>query len=226
MLPLIAWLNSQACDSILVKFTGHYKSSNTEAITVRTWQQDMLNGYEAGREVAAQHKIPLFFVGYSLGGLLGIDMLFSLAGNTAISKQILLAPAVAVRDTASILKLLFWWDSLYLPSLTPPKYRANKSLSIHAYSTMFKILSNLKKPETRLTIPTLAVIDTMDELISTQKLIKFLDRYITGQNELVRLNSKMKDRQGGYHHLIISKETMGEKNWELFTEKTKTFLFT
>lgn len=226
MLSLIGWFNTHGCDCFLPRFSGHYENpSDTAGITVKVWQKEMINGYEAAKEAAGQHNIPLFFLGYSLGGLLGVDLVLSAGNDVAISKQVLLAPAIAVRNTASLLKLFFWWNSLYLPSFTPAKYRANKSLSINAYKTMFRIVSNITQAKARLIIPTLAVVDTMDELISTKKLVNFLDKFADGHYELLRLDSEMKNRQGGYHHLIINKETMGEANWKLFTEKMKAFLF-
>jgi esterase/lipase len=225
MLSLIAWFNEHDCDCILVRFSGHYEeSADTANITVDAWQQDMRNGYEFAKSVAGEHKIPLFLLGYSLGGLLGMNLvLFS--GETGISKQVLLAPAVAIRDTAGILKLLFWWKSLYLPSFTPEKFRANKRLSITAYKTMFSIVSKILNSKAITTTSTLVFIDSMDELISTKKLFRFLNRFIAGHYELVALDSDMKNRSGGYHHLIIDQETMGAANWKLFTARLKDFLF-
>ena len=90
---------------------------------------------------------------------------------------------------------------------------------------MFSIEAGISQSNRRTSIPTLAVIDNMDELISSKKLNIFLERFIGGNYELLSLDTAMKDREGGYHHLIINKETMGEVNWKLFTEKMKAFLF-
>lgn len=90
---------------------------------------------------------------------------------------------------------------------------------------MFSIVDGILQSNLRTIIPTLAVIDNMDELISTKKLNSFLDRFIGGHYELLNLDSEMKNRDGGYHHLIINKETMGEHNWKMFTDKMKAFLF-
>jgi esterase/lipase len=226
MRSLTDWFNSQGCDSILVKFSGHYEDPfNNSDMSAEAWRQDMVNGYEAATSLARQHNMPLFFLGYSLGALLGMDLVLSTGNDNAIVKQVLLAPAIAIRNTASILKLLFWWNSLSLPSFTPAKYRANKKLSIIAYKSMFSIEAGISHSNRQTSIPTLAVIDNMDELISTKKLDTFLDRFIGGHYELLSLDTEMKNREGGYHHLIINKETMGEVNWRLFTEKMKSFLF-
>jgi esterase/lipase len=226
MLSLVEWFNSQGCDAFLIKLAGHYENSiDSAAITVRDWQEDMMNGYNEVKRAAALHRLPLFFLGYSLGGLLGEDMILSVGDNIAIDKQVLLAPATAIRRRTYLLKLVFWWKKLYLPSLTPAKYKANKGLSVNAYKIMLGMVAAMSQSPRRIKIPTLAVIDTRDELISYKKLLHFLNRFISSHYELVQLDSGMNKRYGGYHHLIINQETMGEANWKMFTEKMTKFLF-
>jgi len=226
MLSLVDWFNNHGCDAYLVKLAGHYEDSIDSAhITGHDWQQDIMNGYTVAKQAAALHRIPLLFLGYSLGGLLGVDMILSAGNGIGIEKQILLAPATAIRSSAYLLKVFFFGKKLYLPSFTPAKYKANDKLSVNAYKIMFSIVRSVSQSTRRIKIPTLVVIDKKDELISYKKLRRFLHRFVNAHYELLQLDSDMSQRYGGYHHLIINQETMGVANWKMFTEKMTSFLF-
>jgi esterase/lipase len=228
MLALIEWLNLQGSDAYLVRLSGHYAdSANIHAVTSSMWETDMLKGYTIARKSSTDRSVPLFFLGYSLGALLGQAMISFSQGEVHFDKQVLFAPATAMRRRAYVIKLLFVLNGkLMLPSYTPIEYRANSRIPVNAYKILFKNRRNILKTNfNKLNIPTIIFIDPKDELVSYKKLAEFSGRYALTDYQVVKLDSDLRARGGKYHHLIINKPTMGENNWVMVTQKMAKFLF-
>lgn len=224
MLALLEWLNDKGSHAFLVKLSGHHEHSvSIMNVTRAIWEEDMLNGYEAAFAAAGKNAVPLYFLAYSLGALLGQSLLLMPGRNIGFDKQVLFAPATAIRKRNYLLKLLFGWGNLSLPSYAPDRYKANKRLPVRIYKIMFGMETELWKAGAgKLPVPTLVFLDPWDELISCKK----TGSYFGGRNsEIVRLDSHMRGRYGGYHHLIINESTMGKKNWQLVIDKMGAFLF-
>jgi len=220
MQALVEWLNDGGSHVFLVKLSGHHADSVPIMDVTRTiWETDMLNGYEAARRLAEEHAVPLYFLGYSLGALLGQSLLSMPGRDIRFDRQVLFAPATAIRKRNYLLKLLFGWDSLTLPSYAPERYKANKRLPMSIYKIMFGMEAELWKAG-RVSVPTLVFLDPRDELISYKKVRRFFGMGAV----IVPLSSRMRGRYGGYHHLIINASTMGETNWALVVEKMRSFL--
>jgi hypothetical protein len=228
MLPLIQWLNSQGSDVWLVSLTGHRESATDLAnLTSTVWQQEMLDGYEAAKNAAAEQNVPLYFLGYSLGALLGQTMLVLPMKSAPFDKQVLLAPAIAFRRRASLLRFFFFlgWPAS-LPSFTPAAYRVNRSLPLSAYRVLFGEEAKLQKAEGgKLNFPTLVLLDPKDELISFKRLLQLIGCFGLTKYRVVRLNDQLKGRKERYHHLILDEQTMGKENWALAMAEIRAFLF-
>src|SRR3954467_10980302 len=79
MLAITQWLNEQGSDVYLVKLSGHYEDSiHIKDITATLWEEEILHAYTIAKEASIKSGLPLFFVGYSLGALLGEALLLSL----------------------------------------------------------------------------------------------------------------------------------------------------
>src|SRR4051812_46766796 len=135
MLAITEWLTGQGSDVYLVKLSGHYEHSiNIKKITSTLWEEEMPNAYTIAKEASIQHAVPLFFVGYSLGALLGQALMLSLKEHKVFDKQILIAPAISVRNRSYVLKLFsLIHKKIPLPSFTPSPYRANNFLPFTAF---------------------------------------------------------------------------------------------
>jgi esterase/lipase len=220
MQALVEWLNDGGSHVFLVKLSGHHADSvGITEVTQEIWVADMLEGYGAARAAAGEQGVPLHFLGYSLGALLGQFLLAMPGHEIRFDKQVLFAPATAIRKRNYLLKLLFGWDSLTLPSYAPERYKANRRLPMRIYKIMFEMEAELWKMG-RVSVPTLVFLDPRDELISYKK----IRRYFGMGAVIVPLSSRMRGRYGGYHHLIINASTMGETNWALVVEKMRSFL--
>jgi len=229
MLAITQWLNEQGSDVYLVKLSGHHEDSiHIKHITSTLWEEEMLHAYSIAKEAVIKSGVPLFFVGYSLGALLGQALILSLKEDNIFDKQILIAPATAVRNRSYTLKVFSYIHKrIMLPSFTPSPYRANNFLPFTAFEVLFR--NERKLIEARyetLNIPTLIFIDPKDELISYKKLIDYTRRFELTNYEIVVLDSNLRVRQSLYHHLIVSEETMGKENWEMVTGRMTAFLFT
>ncbi len=154
--------------------------------------------------------------------------MLSLKEDNVFDKQILIAPATAVRNRSYALKLFsFIHKRIMLPSFTPSPYRANNLLPFTAFEVLFRNERKLIEAQYQtLNIPTLIFIDPKDELISYRKLVEYLRRFELTNHEIVVLDSNLRVRQSRYHHLIVSEETMGKENWEMVTGRMAGFLFT
>src|SRR5689334_16365563 len=121
MLAITQWLNEQGSDVYLVKLSGHYEDSiHIKHITSTLWEEEMLHAYAIAKKAAIESRVPLFFLGYSLGALLGQALMLSLKEDNIFDRQVLIAPATAVRNRSYALKLFSYiYKKIMLPSFTP-----------------------------------------------------------------------------------------------------------
>lgn len=228
MKPIVDWLNARGSDVYLVHLAGHSERAEPiDSVKSESWDNNMLRGYQQASETSRATNVPLYFLGYSLGGLLGQDLIqFS---DTAVhfDKQVLIAPANAIRSRSYLLKMLFALnEKTLLPSYTPEPYQANIRLPIKIYKIMFRKEKALVKSRyTKLNIPTLVLIDRKDELISYRKLKRYRKRFSLDNWDIIVLDSNMKTYNRQYHHLIIDETSMGTTNWNVATKELMAFLF-
>src|SRR3954467_13476217 len=78
MLAITQWLNEQGSDVYLVKLSGHHEHSvHIKDITSTQWEEEMTDVYSIAKDRSIKNGVPLFFVGYSLGALLGQAIMLS-----------------------------------------------------------------------------------------------------------------------------------------------------
>src|SRR5882762_72852 len=107
MNDLVSLLTSQGIEAYLLTLSGHGVGlAPITSITPGMWDSDMQRGYDAAHRAAQEASLPLYFVGYSFGALLG-QRLLSMNHHASFDKQVLLAPATAIRDRSRIIKFLF-----------------------------------------------------------------------------------------------------------------------
>lgn len=213
-------LESFSIPVISIGLTGHVKDADKlKTITRPAWENDVLSAYQEAKEKYEK----IYFVGYSLGAAIGLDIL---SEEVKFDKMVLLAPAIAPRALVKLLKYVApLWPSLPLFSLTPPSYRSNPYLPLKTYAVLFEIYQSLKKKKfAHANLPALVVMDPKDETMDLNK-IK-LTKYKCGLNrwEIFILNSEEAKKNIPFHHLIVDKKGMGMQNWEAFTSRLQDFL--
>lgn len=193
---------------------------NFEQVTPQKWLKDIGQGFKKAKDL---NKGDIHFVGFSLGGLLGV---YALAKDEVdFKKMILLAPAIKIRTKSYLLQIFSWWNELTFPSFSPKKYKANWGTPMSAYNSLFQIIEEVDQlPQNKVNIPTLVISDPEDNLTDPEQIKVWIK-----QNKLYNWKQiKVKQRpQNEYifnHHLIIDKYTAGLHTWDKISATIINFL--
>jgi len=227
MAALIRHLNAVEVSCYNVTLGGHdCKGSGPAAETARlrsfkrvshqTWKKeihtalvdaDLVNGKSSA-------GIPLVYLGFSLGGLLGVDLLVS-DPSIAFDKMVLLSPALVIRPINYAIQLLRFAPGLVIPSLSLPSYRCNAGTPVAAYNALFEGVRHFHHhlKTDRLNIPTLVFIDPKDEFVSFIGLKKFIAKAGLDQWSLHPVVKTNPDLQANMRHLIIDPDSVGQAAW-------------
>ncbi len=234
MKGIVAVLNSIKLEVLLLSLKGHGENfdktsgeneerarlNSFRRVTYGQWKSEIEGAYQQVIDKANELNCPRYFVGYSLGGLMGCNLMVSLK-NHGFDKMILFAPAIAThRIRVPFFKLLYLFPGLVVPSLSPSNYRANRGTPIAGYLSLLEALHNYKsKMNDTLNIPTVIFIDKNDELVSYRKLVSQIKNHHLKQwtvHKIVRHPGQLKYP---FHHLIIDESSAGKKDWSIIRSK-------
>lgn len=228
MAPLIRLLNRAGIDCLAVSLRGHGRNyppregvpagearlDAFRTVSYGLWSSEIDRAYREARARSDRKKTDLFLVGYSLGGLLGCDLLVS-DPVARFTKLVLLAPALNVQAQAHLLRALAPFPNLVIDSLSPSGYRSNAGTPMAAYTALFAALDHFQSlAGPALNVPALVLIDPDDEFISAEALAELiaaqgLDRWT------LKAVHKTPEAAGRYaHHLLIDEETTGREAWQ------------
>lgn len=221
MMSMAKLFNELSMDVYLLRLYGHREDTHMGEATYGIWMAEAEYVYLKARNTAVLKQVPLYFSGYSLGALVFNNLALQSGGRLQFDKQILLAPATALRDRSCMIKAFFLFgDRFMIPSMAPEEYRANKSTSVAAYKILFHLERQLRLNKfTDLNFPTIIFVDTGDELVSAKKLLKQKEKFQLDQYGIYLLNGK-----GKFRHLIIDKHSAGSENWHFMKQKITQFL--
>ncbi len=219
MTDLIKFYTSQGYDVLLTILTGHDGNRKEfQNVTREKWIQDMYSTYCAAQAKANEEKLPLFFTGYSVSGLVVEDLIENYPDQKVhFEKMILFAPAVAVKPITGLVKALNVFGKDYMvPSFSNPEYRVCNGTPIEAYDSLFDSYNMLKKSDfshSRQT-PTLVIIDPKDELVSTSGIRKIISTKHLDNWSLVVVTNYAATTKVKYHHFIVAEEAVGAHVWQ------------
>lgn len=187
------------------------------------WRTQFDQGLNQARAVAHQHQVPLVFIGYSLGGLLGVDwVLRQKMGERVFDKMFLLAPAIATPWYSQIAKkiLATLTPDLILPTPSPKQIRAQEGSSVSAYQALFSIKESVEKSDYKnVNIPTMVILDKHDELIPFDEIKNIIKTHHLSLWNLQEVDNDFAKMNFGYRHLIADKESMGPELWPVISNK-------
>jgi esterase/lipase len=227
MESIIALLTHSGLDVLNLSLRGHGKnyvqkanvdSSRARMETFKTvsyelWIKETYRAYGLAGNRSREKQVPLFLIGFSLGGLMGAT-LFASYPEVYFDRMVLLTPALYVHKIYYLAKILSPFPRLVIPSFLIKSYCSNRGTPVAGYNALFEAIEHLKKNITaKLNVPTLILIDTRDELVSYRRLKRIIKH---GKLHRWRLHPVKKDTTGvkeKMHHLIIDESSIGKDAW-------------
>lgn len=229
MEPIITKLTESGIDALNLSLRGHGEnfthqdavdSDNArleafKATSYQVWTNEAYLAFLEVEERAAQKKVPVFFIGYSLGGLIGLD-LFATYQDVYYDRMVLFAPAIKLYAIHYLARLLSPFPGLIIPSLAPDSYLTNKKgTPVAAYDALFDGINNFEKSaNSKINLPTLIFIDEQDEFIPTSGLKNFIEEKKLDQWQIYSVQKGKDVKFGTFHHHIIDDDSTGKDVWQ------------
>ena len=185
------------------------------------WLNECFIAYKQARNEANKLKVPLYFVGYSLGALVYPDLVSDPRyPHVRFDKMVLIAPPFATHQyTKLILPFSVLGEELVLPSTNLQEYRSNNGIPIVAFHAMFASQNALKEHRYKhLNIPILILIHPGDELVSPRQIRKIIHQYHLMHWHIETVDNSESLLFPHYAHLIIDETSMGKSEWARVTK--------
>jgi esterase/lipase len=211
-------LQKDQVDVLRVTLSGHNGNPEIFKLVSRTrWKSDLARGYQVAKARAEQLGVPLYFMGFSLGGLIGMDFLNDPAEQAHFDKMVLIAPALAVHGVSRWVKALNLFGNVTVPSANVMEYRANKEgTPLAAYNALFESLEIIEQADfRRAQVPTLVFLDKRDEMVSASGIEELIQKRNLHEWQNSYIYNNKSSLQGSFHHLMIDEPSLGPENWRL-----------
>jgi esterase/lipase len=236
MKSIIAKMNDFGIDCLNLSLRGHGKNysalndaENADArmetfksVSYPLWKSEAYHAYQRVKRISNLYAAPMFLVGFSMGGLLGVDLLSS-DPRVGFDKMVLFAPAIKMHKRNSLLKILSPFPRIVIPSIAHKSYLTNDGTSIAAYNALFEMYAHLENNlNPKINIPTVVFIDKQDELISFSGLKKMVRDQNLDQWEIHPVKKDKTATKIKMHHLIIDEACVGTNTWQEIVEVTIT----
>ncbi len=225
---MIVFLNRLGLAVYRLELKGH-RGLNFEDmmdVSAREWLEQFNSAVEFMAEQIP--GLPVYLVGYSLGGLLGMVAQLQ-KSEPCFERQVLLAPALALK-LYTRLALPMTRVVSFLASRSPKEYVANtRGTTGAAYQALFDLEREFRSAEERqfsvVNYPTLIIMRPNDELISYRCTKKLIERRELNRWKLAELPKKKTTHRDLYfRHLIIDEKSVGERSWQKLTKLLEEFL--
>lgn len=185
-----------------------------KSVSYESWMDETCAAYSAARGRSVKMRVPLFFVGYSLGGLLGVDLLAS-RPDIQFDKMVLFAPAIKMHLRNNLIRLLSPFPRLTIPTFTLASYQSNNGTPMAAYNALFNSLKNFSgHTGPKINVPTLVFIDKNDEIVSFCRLKQMVKNENFDQWQFYIVKKESTKEPAKIHHVIIDEPSTGEDVWK------------
>jgi len=224
---LTACLNGMGLHVYRLALQGHrgLGMDDMHAVTAAAWMGEFDDSCKVVAETFSE--LPCYFVGFSLGCLLAMTVQLK-KGRRLFDRQVLLAPALAVRPyTRLVLQLCRFLPSL--PSRSPGNYVANREgTTAEAYRALFDLEREFRTFEdlSLLNVPTTVLMRPDDELVSYRLTERLVRERKLEKWRLVRLEESgpLLKRLTSFKHLIVDRQSSGDVLWRQMTREIAKFL--
>jgi len=227
MEPIIRQLTGAGIDVLNVSLHGHgdnyvrhgrgdpqeARLDSFRTVTYSLWSSEVRRAYCKVQERGHRMKVPISLVAYSLGALLGCDLLVSDAG-VHFDRMVLLAPALNAMSEPYLLKALMPFPNLVIDSLSPESYRSNDGTPMAGYKAVFEAHNHFQKHiNAALNVPTIVFMDPEDEFISFDKLREMVSRSNLDRWKIITIRKTRPEIAPCAHHLLIDEAVTGKEVW-------------
>ena len=227
MESIIALLTHSCIDVLNLSLRGHGKNYAQKAnvdgskarmetfktVSYQLWIKEAHRAYSLAGNRSREKQVPLFLIGFSMGGLMGAT-LFASYPDIYFNRMVLLAPALNIYKIYYLAKLLSPFPRLVIPSFLIKSYCSNKGTSVAGYNALFEAIEHFNKNMAqKLNVPTLIFIDTRDELVSYRRLQRIIKNGGLHQWRLHPVKKSTTGAKEKMHHLIIDESSIGKDAW-------------
>ena len=189
-----------------------------KSVSYQLWIDEICAAYRAAKDRSDKKNIPLFFIGYSLCGLLGADLLAN-KPDVQFDKMVLFAPAIKMHLRNYLIRVLAPFPRLTIPSFTLASYQTNDGTPIAGYNAFFDSLNSFAGNAVhRVNVPTLVFIDRKDEIVSYRRLKQMAQDENLDQWQFYIVRKESTGGPAKIHHLIIDAPSTGENVWKHMME--------
>lgn len=228
MESIISLLTDSRIDVLNVSLRGHgqnftqkenedIRRTRMEAfktVSYRIWIDETYRAFSAAKKRSDENNVPLFFIGFSLGGLMGADLFVSYP-DVGFDKMVLFAPALKLHGITYLGKLLSPFPRLVIPTLSSPSYLTNSGTPMAAYNALFEGIRHFNHNVCpKLNVPTIVFIDKRDELVSYQGLRQMVEKENLDQWKIHLIQKGNIHAKETIHHLIIDEPSVGKDVWK------------
>lgn len=216
MQPLARVLQQSGCAVVRAALPGHGgPMSAFSRIGPTDWMESVARHQQAAAALAAHSRVPVHYVGFSLGAVLGCACL--LHTRTAFQRMVLLAPPLFLRSVTGLLRLLRPFPRLVVPSLAARRYLAHYGTPIAAYRALETLRRRIvdQGDGGALNVPTLVLVDPGDELVACPGLERFIRERGLSAWQYRTLQGRWNPLRGEYHHQITDARSLGGDSWQL-----------
>ncbi len=238
MESIIAEMTAAGIDCLNLSLRGHGENysqlDNTDSaearmqafksVSYRLWRTEIYQAYQQVKIKSNRYRTGVFFVGFSIGGLLGVD-LFASNPYVKFDKMVLFAPALKMHNRNYLLKTISPFPRLVVPSFAPDAYLANKGTPMAAYNALFEASKHFEKNlDPKINVPTVIFIDKRDELISFSGLKSMIQKQNLDQWKLHPVKKDQTATEIEMQHIIIDEASVGKQMWKEIVDTTITHL--
>lgn len=237
MHEIITLLHCRGIACLNVTLRGHDGDYQAlQSVTMCQWMADVRNALKIARRWADRLGVPVVITGYSLGCLVASQLQIQADtewrsrddhlgdGGAVCDGFLFFAPALRLHRRAQMLKALMLFPCLSIPSASRAIDRVHTRTPMAAYNALFFGCYNLDAGGFKhlIHIPTFVCVDVEDELVSVEHLQKTIHAYASMKWQFYLIRQTRPIRH--YHHLIFSKQDLGEKIWQNVSTNLSHFI--
>ncbi len=238
MESIIAEMTASGIDCLNLSLRGHGKNYSQlndtdsaearmqafKSVSYQLWRTETYQAYQQVKKRSNRYGTCLFFVGFSMGGLLGVD-LFTSNPYIKFDKMVLFAPALKMHNRNFLLKTMSPFAGLVVPSFAPGSYRTNKGTPMAAYNALFEAAKHFEKHlDPKINVPAVVFIDKQDELISFSGLKNMIRKQNLDQWNLHPVKKDRTATEIEMRHIMIDEASVGKHMWKEIVDTTITHL--